>query len=102
LKVVKKKDIDPEDKIISLAKGERGISADLKYLRFQNAFFYFVIPAKAGIQYYQIFPRFPRIKYGAGSVKPGMTKCIGYCLLGEGVFKPLSKIEKCPYKYIYL
>jgi bifunctional UDP-N-acetylglucosamine pyrophosphorylase/glucosamine-1-phosphate N-acetyltransferase len=33
----------------------------------------FVIPAKAGIQYYQIFPRFPRIKYGAGSVKLGMT-----------------------------
>ena len=31
------------------------------------------IPAKAGIQYYQVFPRFPSIEYGAGSVKPGMT-----------------------------
>jgi hypothetical protein len=29
--------------------------------------------AKAGIQYHQGFPRFPRIKYGAGLVKPGMT-----------------------------
>jgi hypothetical protein len=33
----------------------------------------FVIPAQAVIQHYQIFSRFPRIKYGAGSVKPGMT-----------------------------
>ena len=33
----------------------------------------FVIPAKAGIQYYQIFSSFPRIKYEAGSIRPGMT-----------------------------
>lgn len=26
-----------------------------------------------GIQYYQMFPRFPRIKYGASLVKPVMT-----------------------------
>ncbi len=32
-----------------------------------------VIPAKAGIQERT---GFPRIKYGAGLVKPGMTKCI--------------------------
>ena len=32
-----------------------------------------VIPAKAGIQE---STGFPRIKYGAGLVKPGMTKCI--------------------------
>ncbi len=32
-----------------------------------------VAKAEAGIQYYQIFSRFPRIRYGAGSVKPGMT-----------------------------
>jgi len=30
-----------------------------------------VIPAKAGIQFRN--PGFPRIKYGAGLVKPGMT-----------------------------
>jgi len=34
----------------------------------------YVIPAKAGIQFYQILPRFPRIAYGTGLVKPGMTQ----------------------------
>jgi len=33
----------------------------------------YVIPARAVIQYYQVFPGFPRIGYGAGLVKPGMT-----------------------------
>jgi len=33
----------------------------------------YVIPVRAGIQYYQVFPGFPRIGYGAGLVKPGMT-----------------------------
>ena len=32
-----------------------------------------VIPAKAGIQENT---GFPRVKHGAGLVKPGMTKCI--------------------------
>jgi hypothetical protein len=33
-----------------------------------------VIPAKAGIQIEKA--GFPRIKYGAGSIKSGMTKCV--------------------------
>jgi len=45
----------------------------------------FVIPAKAGIQKKPcsplappkvVKPGFPRIKYGAGLVKPGMTDCM--------------------------
>ncbi len=37
-----------------------------------------VIPAKVGIQENT---GFPRIKYGAGSIKPGMTNCIRFTSL---------------------
>jgi hypothetical protein len=57
-----------------------------------------VIPAKAGIQENT---GFPRIKYGAGSVKPGMTNWIRFmssCL--DCRFKiPHSEIRNCHEAY---
>ena len=47
------------------------------------------ISAKAGIQIEKT--GFPRIKYGAGSIKSGMTKCVkSFVRHDTGFFEPLS------------
>ena len=45
----------------------------IKDAEFMIQFTFDVIPAQAGI-HLRTKPGFPRIKYGAGLVKPGMTK----------------------------
>ena len=54
-----------------------------------------VIPAKAGIQK---STGFPRIKYGAGFVKPGMTKCTGIYVV---MHNHHDSIPKWPWDFNY-